>query len=190
MQLYAIRAGDDAVKVGISKNARARFSSIQTDCPLPCALFGVRDGTAQDETRLHRLLRPFHLRGEWFRWCLDVERLLREEGFAPPASGTSRAYTYRPWTEEQKAQHRATLAMRWANPEWAAAVRLKLSIGVQAAAAKRRTEYERAVAAAYARRIRANAATGASLPVAAANSRNALLTHSHLLSRTIGADAP
>ncbi len=63
--IYAI--GDDyLVKIGWSKHPKNRYSKIRADSPVDCQLFGVIDGSTEDEAKLHKHFRPWHLRGEWY----------------------------------------------------------------------------------------------------------------------------
>jgi len=65
--VYAVRAeGTSNVKIGVSKNVKARVAALQTASPHPLVLIGCFPGEESDERRLHRLLNHRHLRGEWF----------------------------------------------------------------------------------------------------------------------------
>jgi len=59
--------GDDyLVKIGWSKTPNIRYSKIKSDSPVDCRLWGVIDGSRQDEAQLHKRFQEQHLRGEWF----------------------------------------------------------------------------------------------------------------------------
>ena len=67
------KGSDGFVKIGITKNLRNRFSSIQTGCPVPvklCCFIGVpdRDVSARLESLLHESFSDRRVSGEWFKF--------------------------------------------------------------------------------------------------------------------------
>ena len=66
MYVYAI-ASDRFVKFGISVNPKRRLAGMQTSCPLDLELVGFFEGDEALEKRIHKKLRRFRVRGEWFK---------------------------------------------------------------------------------------------------------------------------
>jgi hypothetical protein len=74
MALYLLEAvGYGAVKIGRSRDLRARLRSISTNHFAELKVLGICRGGSK-ERKLHRLMRKFHIRGEWFAWN-DESRL-------------------------------------------------------------------------------------------------------------------
>lgn len=76
--VMAAPAGSGATyfKVGRSSNVPGRIRSVQTGCPLRITKVWVikawSNGASQGmESRMHKLLRPFHSHGEWFAMRTD-----------------------------------------------------------------------------------------------------------------------
>ena len=73
-RVYLIRADSvNAVKIGLSSDARVRLTHIQSHCPVPLTLAAVspllsKSAAHAVEKRLHRMLAEWHLHGEWFAW--------------------------------------------------------------------------------------------------------------------------
>lgn len=69
-------------KVGISKTPNFRLSSLQAMNPYPITLVLYRRVRAEDarrfEMKIHALLRPYRLHGEWFSAPLPVIRKAAE----------------------------------------------------------------------------------------------------------------
>lgn len=68
MAVYFITDGN-AIKIGYTQyfDAKQRIAQLQTANPRPLRVLGVRpDGTPENERMLHRELRKYRLRGEWF----------------------------------------------------------------------------------------------------------------------------
>ena len=65
------------VKIGRSNNPEKRLNKLQTGNPHKLVLYGVIDDvTAELESRLHRILDPFRLEGEWFKLTDEVIRFM------------------------------------------------------------------------------------------------------------------
>lgn len=86
-EIYFVR-DHDAVKVGVAKNFKSRFIQLQIGNSRVLDLvelweverLGIADGFHAEKV-LHRLLKPYHIRGEWFRigvQSLSVIRLYAE----------------------------------------------------------------------------------------------------------------
>lgn len=66
--VYFVQRDDDGpIKVGFANDPDARLSELQVGCPDELNLVGFIHGTARDEKRLHAMLAPGRIRGEWFR---------------------------------------------------------------------------------------------------------------------------
>lgn len=64
--LRIVGVSEDIYKVGFTTNIRSRIQALQTACPFELELSHYILGTQDDEKRVHWLLRPYRLRGEWF----------------------------------------------------------------------------------------------------------------------------
>lgn len=70
--IYFILEGDlderGAIKIGFTAGSpQARLENFQTGNSSPLSLLGSLPGTKQDEVFMHRLFRPWKIRGEWYR---------------------------------------------------------------------------------------------------------------------------
>jgi hypothetical protein len=72
--IYFLRCGN-FVKIGFSDQPEARQRELETGNPHEIILVGCHPGTIELEQRLHRYFQAHHHRGEWFRWCPDIERV-------------------------------------------------------------------------------------------------------------------
>lgn len=66
------------VKIGYSNDPRRRFSSLTTGCPTVCTLIGVTEGGKEEEGELHSRFSHLRVRGEWFKFAVEVNDFLRE----------------------------------------------------------------------------------------------------------------
>jgi hypothetical protein len=65
------------IKVGFSnKNPEYRIRKLQTASPLELEVLLIKEGTMQEEKSLHARLFGFEVRGEWFRNCPEVLKIL------------------------------------------------------------------------------------------------------------------
>jgi hypothetical protein len=84
--VYVVRAeGTNAVKVGFSKDVKARVAALQTASPFLLVLLGYYIGFEESHERaVHALMPSRRARGEWFTFghdedpCDVVETLLSE----------------------------------------------------------------------------------------------------------------
>lgn len=60
------------IKVGIARVVASRIKTIQDYHPYPLVLLGDVPGARKHEAQIHRLLRDYRLRGEWFSAHADV----------------------------------------------------------------------------------------------------------------------
>ena len=62
------------IKIGRSRNPAARFAKLQTGSPGKLKILGILHDTKGDlEAKIHRILRPYWLRGEWFKGTPEVK---------------------------------------------------------------------------------------------------------------------
>jgi hypothetical protein len=64
------------IKIGYSHDLRNRMVSIRTSCAERLQLLLVLDGDQSTEAAIHRILRPWRQRGEWFSDSEDVLHLI------------------------------------------------------------------------------------------------------------------
>lgn len=74
--VYFLSAGDK-IKVGFSKNLRARFQSVQSSSPLDVFIIGWVPGDRALEKAILSLAAEHRVRGEWFVNCPDMMTLIR-----------------------------------------------------------------------------------------------------------------
>lgn len=87
--IYLIRASNGMFKIGMASNPRARIAGLQTGSPLELKLVHRRSvpkaHARRAEKRIHKSLRRYRVRGEWFSGPVDlaiaeIDRItLREE---------------------------------------------------------------------------------------------------------------
>src|SRR5882672_4453578 len=75
-------ATKDRVKIGYSNNPKARIAQLRTSCPYPLEILGLRDGSREEEKRLHNKFACYRLNREWFTRCIVIERAAHN-GYAP-----------------------------------------------------------------------------------------------------------
>jgi hypothetical protein len=67
--VYFIRAGDDGpVKIGLTFDVASRMSALQLANAAMLRVIHSVDGDKDTESIAHEDFRPFHIRGEWFRF--------------------------------------------------------------------------------------------------------------------------
>lgn len=64
------------VKIGYATNVRARFSAIQSGCPVKLVLLGVLEGN--HESALHDRFASYHHHGEWFTLSSEIENYITQ----------------------------------------------------------------------------------------------------------------
>lgn len=73
IKTYLIQDGD-TVKIGKSMDPEQRLRTLQVSSVRTLKLVAVLDAPEAD---VHAACRPFHIRGEWFRWCPELRRAVR-----------------------------------------------------------------------------------------------------------------
>lgn len=77
-QVYFIRCNSTGlVKIGASDNPWSRLSKIQSDNPGELQMLAIAGGGREFEAAVHRMFKPDHVRGEWFRMSPDLAAYLR-----------------------------------------------------------------------------------------------------------------
>ena len=71
-EIYLIQSGD-FVKIGKADDPLSRLRDLETSHHSQLVLVGCIDAGASEEKRLHRLYAKRRARGEWFRWCPELE---------------------------------------------------------------------------------------------------------------------
>jgi DNA-binding transcriptional regulator YdaS (Cro superfamily) len=73
MPVYFVRAGENGpVKIGHAKNPASRLRELQAGCFEKFNLLRVIEGDVLSEKFLHRHFRAQRVRGEWFRFHIDM----------------------------------------------------------------------------------------------------------------------
>jgi hypothetical protein len=80
--IYFIQAGEpsQAIKIGWSAymQVRARLNSMKANTHLPLEIIGAITGTPELEQKLQLACAPYRIRGEWFRECPEMRRIVDE----------------------------------------------------------------------------------------------------------------
>lgn len=75
--IYAIRAvGTPFIKIGKAKSVGRRLATLQTHSPFDLEILAVANWEDRRERALHRYLQDAHVRGEWFRECEAMTRVI------------------------------------------------------------------------------------------------------------------
>ena len=64
------------IKIGFTKDVRARFMSLQRNNPEELILLGVMEGSPSREKRLHEDFTAHKIRGEWYRDCPEIHHYI------------------------------------------------------------------------------------------------------------------
>ncbi|MFL5044912.1 MAG: GIY-YIG nuclease family protein [Xanthobacteraceae bacterium] len=76
-KLYVIRCGR-RVKIGITRDIRDRFRTLQSSNPHPLELLSVKPGDAEIEAMAHARFAQHRRRGEWFAYSDEIRKWIRE----------------------------------------------------------------------------------------------------------------
>lgn len=74
--IYFVRGPDGPVKIGKADSITKRLASLQTGSAVELSVVANFLAPPKVEKQLHTALAGHHLRGEWFRWCSEIEFLL------------------------------------------------------------------------------------------------------------------
>jgi len=78
MWTYFVHAPDvDLVKIGQSKNVKARLSELQVGSPVELILIEAIEFDEFLEPRLHKYFADERIRGEWFKNCEKLQGILK-----------------------------------------------------------------------------------------------------------------
>lgn len=61
------------VKFGYAEDVMVRKYALQTSLPFDLHLIAHFPGTKEDEAEIHRRLKPYRIKREWFADCLEVD---------------------------------------------------------------------------------------------------------------------
>ncbi len=75
-EVYFVRSGQQFLKIGYSKNATSRISSLRTGSPVQLRLVGTLVGTQAIEHEIHDVFKEHRETREWFRWSEPVEEAM------------------------------------------------------------------------------------------------------------------
>lgn len=98
--VYIIKSGDYA-KVGYSRFPQNRLAMLAKYSPMPSVLARTFEGGKWLEHRLHRYLVEQHQHGEWFRWCAELDDLVRN-GVPAFVNSLPPGSPFRPWRGGRK----------------------------------------------------------------------------------------
>jgi hypothetical protein len=70
--------GGDKVKIGVTRDIRARIDAIRTMSPVPITLLCVIPGTPTKEKELHQRFAQHRAHGEWFVDCAEIRAFIAE----------------------------------------------------------------------------------------------------------------
>jgi hypothetical protein len=76
--VYFVTDGE-YLKVGFSKSPKSRVKGLQTANPRELRTVAIIEGDELKESEIHARLNAHHVRGEWFRHCEEVDRLISIE---------------------------------------------------------------------------------------------------------------
>lgn len=75
--LYFFRADNGRVKIGRSRNVRARLNAVRCSSPVGVMLWAVLEGRGHEEAAWHGVFEDHNVSGEWFKWCTPIARAIR-----------------------------------------------------------------------------------------------------------------
>lgn len=91
--VYFVSSGP-SIKIGTSTNLRSRFASLQTSSGDKLTLISTIPGGIELEQEIHRDLKQYRQRGEWFLDCkevrLAINKLCGSDVFAPTITAPAR----------------------------------------------------------------------------------------------------
>lgn len=71
------------VKIGFSREPRARLTNLRVASPCALRMLTVIDGTREDEKRLHKRFRSLRSHGEWFHFLPAIKKFLNSHADNP-----------------------------------------------------------------------------------------------------------
>lgn len=72
-KVYFMGWDGSPVKIGLADDVKARRDTLQVACPYDLKIHAVTDGGLKGELAYHRQFKNWHLRGEWFARCEQIE---------------------------------------------------------------------------------------------------------------------
>lgn len=82
--IYFLQAESGPVKIGIARSPKDRLRQVQTHTHEEVRLIGVMPGNFKIERELHKRFRAFHIRGEWFNFSEEIQKLIAENPVPDP----------------------------------------------------------------------------------------------------------
>jgi len=70
-------AAPGRIKIGISKNVQQRLAEVGSHLEAEPSVIGFVRGSIEFEQHVHRELKAFRIRGEWFRDCRKVRNIIK-----------------------------------------------------------------------------------------------------------------
>jgi hypothetical protein len=80
--VYFVQADDGPIKIGYSRNVRARLAALQVNTHLSLRLLGSMPGGEILEAQLHARFSEDRIRGEWFAASTDLLGFIRQMAVA------------------------------------------------------------------------------------------------------------
>lgn len=71
--IYFITFDDESVKIGKAKDVFNRIETFSISCPKPFKLLACVESEPDLEFMLHKSLKAYHQKGEWFKKCKAVD---------------------------------------------------------------------------------------------------------------------
>jgi hypothetical protein len=108
--IYFVQRGDGPIKIGITKNLAGRLAALGTASHEPLHLLASVPGNSNAERHFHSTLAKYRIKGEWFRPCAEVLRLIeqvRNIGAAILRTGAHR------WTRGKQRRRSVRLKSPW-----------------------------------------------------------------------------
>ena len=75
---FVLETVQKVVKIGYTANIDARFSGLRTANVNPLKILAVVPGGQKLEHQLHKRLSHLRVRGEWFKDCAELRKVLKE----------------------------------------------------------------------------------------------------------------
>ncbi len=79
--IYFIKSDDGFVKIGTSEKVKERLIRLQIATPHKLTLLHTFEGDQKLENKLHKLFKDHHVRGEWFKYCQEIENFINRNPY-------------------------------------------------------------------------------------------------------------
>ena len=72
---------DGPVKIGVATDLDDRLNMLQVACPYKLKVIGfIANADHVLEKQIHKKLKAYHIRGEWFKWCEEIREIIKTQG--------------------------------------------------------------------------------------------------------------